>query len=275
MSDNLKEREAFAQYLADCAICEIVPDCGGAFAWAWRAALAQAQSLTAEPVGWWSKLYGFVFMHLQPHQFEIGSTLYLKDGTPAWRVESTCSKTALISMSGLPHGTVFYSSPPVQPTRQLTTRELADVTAPWADVWTDKSFGIANAAIAMFCEVNGIASGPVSQAKTVQPAGAQEPVAWANFAPGGHIRIWSKKPESAEWSGLELVPLYTDPQPAADELAECKAAYESQFRELHALKAQRDALLEELEALHECCMPDDLMRAQELRNKMKATGSRA
>lgn len=48
---------------------------------------------------------------------------------------------------------------PVQPSvRTLTTRELADVTCPWADVWTDKSFGIANAAIAKFCEVNGIAT---------------------------------------------------------------------------------------------------------------------
>lgn len=40
--------------------------------------------------------------------------------------------------------------------RPLTTRELAELTAPWANVWTDASFGIANAAIEKFCEVNGI-----------------------------------------------------------------------------------------------------------------------
>lgn len=46
-------------------------------------------------------------------------------------------------------------SQPVQAQpRQLTIRELADVTAPWSNVWTDQSFGIANAAIAKFCEVN-------------------------------------------------------------------------------------------------------------------------
>jgi Lar family restriction alleviation protein len=45
---------------------------------------------------------------------------------------------------------------PLSEARPLTTRELAEVTAPWSDVWTDKSFGIANAAIAKFCEVNGI-----------------------------------------------------------------------------------------------------------------------
>ena len=67
-----------------------------------------------EPVGWHSKQYGFVYMALQPHQFEVGSTLCLKNGTPAWRIESSCSMTALISMSSLPHGTVFYTSPPAQ-----------------------------------------------------------------------------------------------------------------------------------------------------------------
>jgi hypothetical protein len=36
------------------------------------------------------------------------------------------------------------------------------------------------------------------------------------------------------------------------------------------IACQFDDALEELEALHECCMPDDLVRAQELRNKMKA-----
>ena len=44
MTDNLKEREAFKQYLSECDDCAIVPDVAGAFAWAWRAALAQAQS---------------------------------------------------------------------------------------------------------------------------------------------------------------------------------------------------------------------------------------
>ena len=76
-------------------------------------ALVQQEPVTiGEPVGWHSKQYGFVYMALQPHQFEVGSTLYLKDGTPAWRIESSCSKTALISMSSLPHGTVFYTSQP-------------------------------------------------------------------------------------------------------------------------------------------------------------------
>jgi hypothetical protein len=36
------------------------------------------------------------------------------------------------------------------------------------------------------------------------------------------------------------------------------------------IAVQFDDALEELEALHECCMPDDLVRAHELRNKMKA-----
>ena len=36
------------------------------------------------------------------------------------------------------------------------------------------------------------------------------------------------------------------------------------------IAVQFDDALEELEALHECCMPDDLIRAQEMRNKMKA-----
>ena len=35
------------------------------------------------------------------------------------------------------------------------------------------------------------------------------------------------------------------------------------------IACQFDDALEEIEALHECCMPDDLMRAHELRNKMK------
>lgn len=36
------------------------------------------------------------------------------------------------------------------------------------------------------------------------------------------------------------------------------------------IACQFDDALEELEALHECCMPDDLMRAKELCDKMKA-----
>lgn len=39
------------------------------------------------------------------------------------------------------------------------------------------------------------------------------------------------------------------------------------------IACQFDDALEELEALYECCMPDDLMRAHELRNKMKAERS--
>lgn len=47
--------------------------------------------------------------------------------------------------------------------RPLTIRELADVTAPWSNVWTDQSFGIANAAITKFCEVNGITPATVEK----------------------------------------------------------------------------------------------------------------
>lgn len=36
------------------------------------------------------------------------------------------------------------------------------------------------------------------------------------------------------------------------------------------IACQFDDALEELEALHECCMPDDLMRAQERLNQKKA-----
>jgi len=36
------------------------------------------------------------------------------------------------------------------------------------------------------------------------------------------------------------------------------------------IAVQFDDALEELEALQECCMPDDLVKAHELRNKMKA-----
>ena len=49
--------------------------------------------------------------------------------------------------------------------RPLTTGELADVTAPWAHIWTDQSFGIANAAIDKFCEVNGIQRAAISAKK--------------------------------------------------------------------------------------------------------------
>ena len=89
---------------------------------------AQQEPVTiGEPVGWHSKQYGFVYMALQPHQFEVGSTLCLKNGTPAWRIESSCSMTALISMSSLPHGTVFYTSPPAS--KPLTDEELVDVAS--------------------------------------------------------------------------------------------------------------------------------------------------
>jgi hypothetical protein len=36
------------------------------------------------------------------------------------------------------------------------------------------------------------------------------------------------------------------------------------------IAVQFDDALEEIEALHECCMPDDLIRAQERRDQMKA-----
>jgi hypothetical protein len=65
-----------------------------------------------EPAGWYSKQYGFVYMKRQPHMFEVGSILYLKDGRPAWRVDSKCSMTALMGMSDLPHGEVFYLNAP-------------------------------------------------------------------------------------------------------------------------------------------------------------------
>ena len=35
------------------------------------------------------------------------------------------------------------------------------------------------------------------------------------------------------------------------------------------IACQFDDALEEIEALHECCMPDDLMRAKERQNEMK------
>lgn len=63
-----------------------------------------------EPVAWYSKQYGFVYMSRQPSQFEHGSILYLRNGAPAWRIEGS-SKVALLDMASLPHGTVFYALP--------------------------------------------------------------------------------------------------------------------------------------------------------------------
>ncbi len=54
-------------------------------------------------------------------------------------------------------------------------------------------------------------------AEQPEPDVQGEPVAWANFAENGNIRIWSNKPDGAEWSGLALLPLYTTPQPAVPE----------------------------------------------------------
>lgn len=61
-----------------------------------------------EPVAWYSKQYGFVYMSRQPSQFEHGSILYLRNGVPAWRIEGG-SKVALLDIASLPHGTVFYT----------------------------------------------------------------------------------------------------------------------------------------------------------------------
>ena len=63
-----------------------------------------------EPVAWYSKQYGFVYMSRHSSQFEHGSILYLRNGTPAWRIEGS-SKVALLDMASLPHGTVFYAIP--------------------------------------------------------------------------------------------------------------------------------------------------------------------
>ena len=61
-----------------------------------------------EPVAWYSKQYGFVYMSRHSSQFEHGSILYLRNGAPAWRIEGS-SKVALLDMASLPHGTVFYA----------------------------------------------------------------------------------------------------------------------------------------------------------------------
>ena len=82
-----------------------------------------------EPVGWYSKQYGFCYMHKQPYQFKVGSILYLKDGTPAWRIESACSKTALINMANIPHGTVFYEEVTIPPTASQIEQETAEAIA--------------------------------------------------------------------------------------------------------------------------------------------------
>ena len=63
-----------------------------------------------EPVAWYSKQYGFVYMSRHSSQFEHGSILYLRNGTPAWRIEGS-SRVALLNMASLPHGTVFYTLP--------------------------------------------------------------------------------------------------------------------------------------------------------------------
>jgi len=85
----------------------------------------QEPVVIGDPVGWHSSQYGFVYMALQPHQFKVGSTLYLKNGTPAWRIDSACSRTALLSMDSLPHGTVFYTAPqPAKPAEQRVPIDL-------------------------------------------------------------------------------------------------------------------------------------------------------
>lgn len=82
-----------------------------------------------EPVGWYSKQYGFCYMHKQPDQFKVGSILYLKDGTPAWRIESACSKTALINMKDIPHGAIFYEEAIPLPTASQIEQETAEAIA--------------------------------------------------------------------------------------------------------------------------------------------------
>lgn len=73
-----------------------------------RAKIDQMEQM--EPVAWYSKQYGFVYMSRQPSQFEHGSILYLRNGAPAWRIEGS-SKVALLDIASLPHGTVFYAFP--------------------------------------------------------------------------------------------------------------------------------------------------------------------
>ena len=76
-----------------------------------RARIAEMEQ--QEPVGWYSKQYGFVYMSRQPSQIEHGSILYLRNGAPAWRIEGS-SKVALLDITSLPHGTVFYALPGAQ-----------------------------------------------------------------------------------------------------------------------------------------------------------------
>lgn len=73
-----------------------------------RAKIEQSDQM--EPVAWYSKQYGFVYMSRQPSQFEHGSILYLRNGAPAWCIEGG-SKVALLDIASLPHGTVFYTLP--------------------------------------------------------------------------------------------------------------------------------------------------------------------
>lgn len=73
-----------------------------------RAKIAEMEK--QEPVAWYSKQYGFVYMSRHSSQFEHGSILYLRNGTPAWRIEGS-SIVALLNMASLPHGTVFYALP--------------------------------------------------------------------------------------------------------------------------------------------------------------------
>ena len=54
---------------------------------------------------------------------------------------------------------LIYAQPAPVPV-PLTLRQIAEVTGQWADVPSDKTIGIARAAITKFCEVNGIAASP-------------------------------------------------------------------------------------------------------------------
>jgi len=89
-----------------------------------RAKMAEMEQ--QEPVAWYSRQYGFVYMSRQPSQFEHGSILYLRNGAPAWRIEGS-SKVALLDIASLPHGTVFYALPGAQPAPSIKDAIIDDL----------------------------------------------------------------------------------------------------------------------------------------------------
>ena len=102
-----------------------------------------------EPVAWYSKQYGFVYMSRHSSQFEHGSILYLRNGTPAWRIEGS-SKVALLDMASLPHGTVFYALPGAQPAPSVPGGwKLVPIepTSEMLDKGSDQSFGYVSIAL--------------------------------------------------------------------------------------------------------------------------------